>query len=566
MSLRTASTTGLAIRKLGAATQPEECDIVIVGGGPAGLALASALGSSNAVGKQLGVTLVEAGDLAKVRDWNMSPGAYSNRVVSLTNASEGFLQSIGVWDHVDAQRTCPMEDMQVWDGVSGARIEFNARELGITRSSGSSQMARLTEVLNLQRGLLRHLDGHPYINLIDKTKVDTIQREDGEGDGWPLVHLSNGRTLRARLLVGADGFNSPVRSYAGIGSFGWSYDTTAIVATLLHSPRTIVPNTTAYQRFLPTGPIAFLPLSPTASSLVWSTKPPLAAALSKADPEILTSMINAAFRLPEVSLRYLHARILDSVNSGSMLTANEIKDEIAWREHSHSIDAHSAYASASVDPAVVNIGIPPVGAESLPPLVEGIQPGTAASFPLRFNHTEQYIGEGAGARTVLVGDAAHTVHPLAGQGLNLGLRDVECLARCIETAALRGGDIGSHTALLPYARERYIENHKLMSVMDKLHKLYTTTLPPVVWARTVGLEIVNELDSLKAGIMTSAGSNRKEGQRASPVWNLAASGFEGVMGGSRLAGVVGGALRATAAGALQQLGQVAAGAQAEQRR
>lgn len=211
-----------------------------------------------------------------------------------------------------------------------------------------------------------------------------------------------------------------------------------MVASLSHAPRTAFqpPNTIAYQRFLPTGPIAFLPLSPTVSSLVWSTKPSLAATLVNSDPMILTSMINAAFRLPEVSMRHLHRFILEA---GASLTSNQIQDEIAWRESSHGIDKYSAYASASADTAT---GIPPHDSETLPPLVTSIQPGTVASFPLRFNHADGYIGEGAGSRTVLVGDAAHTIHPLAGQGLNMGLGDVESLARCVQNAVLQGGDIG----------------------------------------------------------------------------------------------------------------------------
>ncbi|THU97746.1 ubiquinone biosynthesis hydrox [Dendrothele bispora CBS 962.96] len=523
-------------------TTHEECDVVIVGGGPAGLALASALGSKHSLRESLKVALVEAGDLSKVQNWVPADGTYSNRVVSLTNASQAFLNDIGSWSHIEMDRTAPIEEMQVWDGISDARIEFSAAEMSL--SNPGQGMARLTEVLNLQRALLRHLELMPHVEVIDKTKVMGISPESVDG-GWPLVQLENGRVLRSRLLVGADGLNSPVRSFAKIPTYGWAYDTHAIVATMFHSAKNPYhgPNTTAFQRFLPTGPIAFLPLSSTASSLVWSTKPDLAAALKNVEPSVLARMINAAFRLPEVSMRYLHDRIREAHQAGTPITDAEIKSEIQWREQSHSIGSNSAYSSAPFDMSEELLGIPPDGSELLPSLVTSIQPGTVASFPLRYNHTETYIGEGEGSRTVLVGDAAHTIHPLAGQGLNLGLGDVECLARVIQSAVLRGGDIGSYTSLLPYSRERYLENHKIMSACDKLHKLYSMSFGPVVSARSVGLEVLNEFDSIKAAFMMTAGSSPRVqrengslgGDLRSTAFNVAAKGVEGL---TATAGVV----------------------------
>ncbi|KDQ13003.1 hypothetical protein BOTBODRAFT_45439 [Botryobasidium botryosum FD-172 SS1] len=507
-------------------------DIVIVGGGPAGLALASALASYRPIRESLSIALIEAGDLSNVRKWAPEADKYSNRVSSITNASREFLSDIGVWSHVRDERTTPVEDMKVWDGLSDARIEFSPSDLGLLmhNPNASYEMARMTENINLQHALLKRLDERPEVHIMDKVKVDSIEQENAAG-GWPVV--------------GADGFNSPVKSFAKTPSYGWAYDTHAIVATLFHSaPSPLLPhrNTTASQRFLPTGPIAFLPLSPTISSVVWSTRPSLAAALKAAHPDVVAQMINAAFRLPDVSMRYLHSIILEAQAAGTPLTAERVNEEIAWRERSHAIDSQSPLSSSDRAGAV---GIPPVGSEEYPPLVTGIQPGTIASFPIRLSHAESYIGEGAGARTALVGDAAHTIHPLAGQGLNMGLADVQVLAETINKTVLQGGDVGSYTSLLPYARDRYFENHKLLSITDKLHKLYSLTNAPSVWARSVGLEVVNELDSLKGGV-----ASRASGSRSGAGWSgAAATGLESVIGGvetvkavaSGVGGVVGAA-------------------------
>jgi ubiquinone biosynthesis monooxygenase Coq6 len=154
-------------------------------------------------------------------------------------------------------------------------------------------------------------------------------------------------------------------------------------------------------------------------------------------------MINAAFRLPYLSIKYLHDFILEKQAKDILLSEGVLKEEVQWREKSHGIHEHSAYSSLRKEQEQ---GIPPADSEAVPPLVTELQAGTVASFPLRYSHAESYIGEESGSRTVLVGDAAHTVHPLAGQGLNLGLGDVECLARCIKEAISTGSDIGRSKA------------------------------------------------------------------------------------------------------------------------
>jgi ubiquinone biosynthesis monooxygenase Coq6 len=268
-------------------------------------------------------------------------------------------------------------------------------------------------------------------------------------------------------------------------------------------------------------------------------------------------MINAAFRLPEVSVRYLHGHLLDVPS----LSPDDLRAEISFREQAHAIAPYSALASANVHPAEAGVGIPDEGAHGLPPLVADIQPGTVASFPLRFRHAEAYIGN----RTALIGDAAHVIHPLAGQGLNLGLGDAAALARCIQTAVMHGGDIGSRTALVPYTRERYFENHKMMSAVDKLHKLYASTAPPLVWARSTGVEVLNELDTLKAGIIGAAGGRSSAHSVPGSPWEMVAGGVETLVSGTRVMGAVGTGLRSVAGGILQQLGRVASGPGKDQR-
>ena len=452
--------------------------------------------------------------------------------------------------------------MQVWDGISDARIQFLASEVilpshtPLSIGQGAPEMARLTENLNLQRALLQQLQSQDaHVTLLDKTRVASIVSEqplNSSSSAWPVVQTDTNRRLRSRLLVGADGPSSPVRSFSKIESFGWNYDARAIVATLQHSASGITslglprPCTTAYQRFLPTGPIAFLPLDPGRASLVWSTTPELAEALLGAGPDVLSVMVNAAFRLPDISIAYLHKLLLErwaAVRAGkegeSQITAEEFVDAVQWRESSHSIEPFSALSSFED----LQGGVPSVDVELFPPLIQSIQPNSAASFPLRMSHAEDYVGR----RTALLGDAAHTVHPLAGQGLNLGLADAESLARCISDGIKYGADVGSRTVLADYPRERYLANHTMISATDKLQKLYGTRLRPIVWARSVGLEVVNEWTGLKGGLMGVAGgrgeTSRKSRGDGGLVWNAAGSGVEAISAvfdtGRTLAGVVG---------------------------
>jgi ubiquinone biosynthesis monooxygenase Coq6 len=411
----------------------------------------------------LKIALVESQSLGTTRSFALPPTQFSNRCSSLTPSSVRFLDSIGVWQHVDRSRVQDYDEMQVWDGISGARIEFDwpVEKRGQT-------IAYMTENLNLTSGLLKRIDELGGVEILDGEKVESIslaeETEEMNLTGWPLVSLSGGRKLVARLLVGADGANSPVRSFAGIESRGWDYERHGVVATLESKGGREGP-TTAYQRFLPTGPVAMLPMPGNYTTLVWSTTPALAAHLKKLDPKDYIAIVNAAFRLSTVDLAYMHSQ------------SNGQAEELAWRLQ------HARFDSDRVPREVI-----------------GVQEGSVASFPLKLRHADTYIGE----RVALVGDAAHTVHPLAGQGLNQGQGDVESLVKTIQSAVTHGQDIGVQMSLEPYNAERYAANNMLLGVVDKLHKLYAVENGPLVPLRSIGLRAVNAMGPLKHFFMEQA--------------------------------------------------------------
>ena len=364
------------------------------------------------------------------------------------------------------ERVLAYEEMQVWDGVSGARIEFDWSG-GTERGGEGRTIAYMNENLNLTSALLRRVEELGSVDILDGERVSSIdlgtETEDVDLRRWPVVTTDSGRTLAARLLIGADGQNSPVRTFAGIESRGWDYDRVGVVATLELGVESWPK--TAYQRFLPTGPVAMLPLPGRYATLVWSTTPALAAVLKGLTARDFVSMVNAAFRVSSTDLAFMHTM------------AEGQEEELRWREQ---------YSRLEVD--------------KIPEKVVGVQEGSIASFPLKMRHADTYIGE----RVALVGDAAHTIHPLAGQGLNQGQGDVESLVSTIRFAVEHGMDVGDMMALERYNKERYMKNHVLLGVCDKLHKLYAVESGPLVGLRSLGLRAVNGLGPVKKFFMEQA--------------------------------------------------------------
>ncbi|KAK1894649.1 Ubiquinone biosynthesis monooxygenase COQ6 mitochondrial [Dissostichus eleginoides] len=434
----------------------EVYDVIISGGGLVGSAMACSLGMDpNLEGKK--ILLLEAGN-KKVMD--KVPNTYSTRVSSISPGSASFLTGIGAWHHITQMRCKPYKKMQVWDACSDALITFDKDNL-------EDEMAYIVENDIAVAALTKQLD-----SLSDNVRVQyrskvvkyawPMPHQAADSIPWVKVTLASGETVQTKLLIGADGPNSMVRRALGIPTVQWNYDQSAVVAVLNLSEPT--ENNVAWQRFLPTGPIAMLPLSDTESSLVWSTSHRLAEELLELDEESFVDAINSAF------------------------WSNENQSELIET-------AGSLFRSA------LSVLMPSAGSpRQLPPSVAGISPKSRVMFPLGIGHASEYIRH----RVALIGDAAHRVHPLAGQGANLGFGDVACLTKLLSQAAFDGKDLGAIQHLLEYETERQRKNLPMMAAIDLMKRLYSTNAAPVVLLRTFGLQATNMIPTLKEQIMSFA--------------------------------------------------------------
>ncbi|XP_075982693.1 ubiquinone biosynthesis protein COQ6, mitochondrial [Anticarsia gemmatalis] len=429
-------------------------DVIIAGGGMVGCTLACAL-AKNSLLSNLKVLLLEGSPNKKV---NIS-SEYSNRVVALNQNTKALMNSLKIWRHVEDIRLQPVRYMQVWDASSDALITFSSTDLQ------DDDVAYIVENDILLHSVIKELEStdNKNVNIVYNAKIDGYELPSAE-DRKPksTVKMSNGDAYTCDLLIGADGANSAVRKAMGVQYLSWSYNQMGVVATLELSEE--CNNTTAWQRWLPTGPVALLPLSSNRSSLVWSTWQDHAKEL---------------LQLPE-------DQFVDTLN------------DALWKQYprSSSVSAATSWVSAALQRA----GLPDGTARQLPPSVSSIVAGSRAAFPLGFGHSTRYIAPGV----VLVGDAAHRVHPLAGQGVNLGFGDVKDLTELLAETLYSGFEITNREWMEKYESGRQRHNVPTQLMTEVLHRLYTTDMMPVVLARSLGLQLTNALQPLKKLIMSQA--------------------------------------------------------------
>lgn len=386
-------------------------DLIIAGGGMVGSALACALGAT-----ELRIALLESAPPDRIRP-DPQPDL---RVSAINRASQRIFAALGAWDAMVGWRVGPFRDMRVWDALGAGQIHFDSASIG------EPLLGWIIENRVIQFALLEQLRQCPAVQLFQPVTLDSAEPLPGD-TGW-RVRLSNGRELCTRLLIGADGAQSQVRQRAGIDTGGWGYDQKALVCHV----RTAEPHReTAWQRFLPTGPLAFLPLHDGRCSIVWSTAP--------AQADELLALDNAAF-------------------------ATALAEAFDWR------------------------------------LGTIAEVGPRAAFPLRLQHAYAYVKPGL----ALIGDAAHVVHPLAGQGVNLGLLDAATLAEVIQDACAANRDFASFATLRRYERWRKSHNLLMLGIMDGFKRLFGTPLSPVRLLRNTGLNLADAAGPLKNWIARQA--------------------------------------------------------------
>lgn len=381
-------------------------DVIIAGGGMVGSTLACLLGKS---GKRVAV-------LEAYQPPEFSPAdPYDLRVSAISRASQRALAEAGAWEGVSTRRAAPYEAMFVWDATGDGEIRFDSADLG------EPDLGHIVENRVIQLALL---DAIQALETVDLFCPDALADCTVDADKVTAT-LQSGQTLEAQLLVGADGAHSKVRQLAGIALETNDYGQKGLVCVVQTE---LSHQATAWQRFMPTGPLAFLPLGDGSSSIVWTLP------ADRADAMLL------------------------------------LDDTEFCRELGKALDYRLGEVTAT---------------------------GERAAFSLRGRHAEPYIDQ----RIALVGDAAHTIHPLAGQGVNLGIKDAVELAAQIRQAH---GDIGSMKVLRAYERARRGDNVLTQKAMEGFRLLFGNTLTPWQILRNSGLNIVNRLGFVKYEIAKRA--------------------------------------------------------------
>ena len=389
-----------------------DADVIIVGGGLNGPALALALAQGG-----MRVTVLDALPLPTRRD----PG-FDGRAYALALASQRLLAALGLWgkvkDHAQPILEVVASDGRAGEGPAPFFLHFDHAEIE------EGPMGFMVEDRYLRRALLDAMADEPRIS--HRAEAEVVAQETGTAGA--TVTLATGERLSARLVVGADGRRSGVAERAGIKRMGWDYGQVALVCAIEHEKPH---NGVAHQFFMPPGPLAILPLPGNRCSIVWSERAEAARAIEAMDDEGYLAELRPRF--------------------GDFLG---------------------------------EIGLA----------------GDRFSYPLGLSLAHSLIAP----RVALVGDAGHGIHPIAGQGLNLGFRDVGALAEVLTLARRRGEDIGAPDVLGRYQLWRRFDTAALALATDGFNRLFSNDNPLLRAGRDLGMGIVQAVPGLRRAFIREA--------------------------------------------------------------
>ena len=375
-------------------------DAVVIGGSVVGASAALALCRSG-----FSVAIAERGDSPP----SFNPTEYDARVYAISPASASLLERLGIWSKITSRRVSPYRAMHIWADRPDTGLRFSAAD------AGRGELGWIVEHRVLVNALWEAFKG---VSVYAGAEVETVECRYPE---FSRIDLADSARMEARLLVGADGAESALRHKVHINTAGWQYPQRAIVCHV----RTAAPHRqTAWQRFLKTGPLAFLPMADGRCSIVWS-----------ADINFATELL----ALDEGAF----CRRAERAIGGVLGCVLEATPRVAIR--------------------------------------------------LRLLHAQEYVRPGL----VLVGDAAHAMHPLAGQGVNLGLADVEALVNTLTVARDSGRDWTALRTLGQYARSRKAENLEMLAVTDSLCRLFGSRLPGLRAILAIGMDGVSQIAPIR---------------------------------------------------------------------
>lgn len=383
-----------------------------MGGGVVGAAAALAI-AKNA---SLTVAIIEAKENSFI--WHAELD-YDKRVSAISHASQRILQKINAWPSIKAKRMSPYTKMCVWDAVGQGEIFFDAAEVA------ANNLGYIIEDNVIRASLVEQFYQHTNIDYLNPIRI----LELNETTEIMTLISENNHIIQTKLLIAADGAESYLRKLKKIPLKTTDYDHTAIVTTVKSSKSH---QQTAWQRFLPTGPLAFLPLNDVFySSIVWSATPDYAQHLMSLDDESFKKTLSEAFNF----------------------TLGEVTD------------------------------------------VSG-----RTAFPLQMRHANHYVQN----RFALIGDAAHTLHPLAGQGVNLGLLDAAALSEVVLKAFENQRDFSSLATLRKYERWRKADTMAMLTMVGFLKQLFGSQQAAIKRIRNLGLTCANQLPWVKKFMMEYA--------------------------------------------------------------